>query len=119
MWTILAKFGVPQALVVAIIAASGAWYVTHQMDLASYRSLQLRQEQANAAAQRAALAAKEKSEAELAAAVTRAATVARTLAAERQTLATALHQKLVEVPDASLRACLAMPLGSLLDNLPH
>lgn len=120
MWTILTKLGLPQALVAAAIAASGAWYVTHKMDLADYRALQIRVSETNAAAQREALAAKEKSEAELADAAARAAAAARTLTAERAKAAATLHQSIGAINDVSLRACLAMPIPSgVLNSLPR
>lgn len=121
MWAIalkLVRWLGPYA-VAAMVAASAAWWQTDTYWRGEYAALERDYALSLVEAQGVALAAKEKSEAELADAETRAATVARTLAAERSKAATDLHTTIGAVDDPDLRACLAMPLGRLLDSLPR
>lgn len=122
MWTAAINIArwVGPYVAAALITASAAWWQTDTYWRGEYAALERDQAQALTAAQGRALAAKAAAEADIATAEARAAGAALALATEQSKLATALHQKLAEVTDVSLKACLALPLPrSMLDALPH
>lgn len=115
MWITLAKYLGPAAL-----AAFAAWWITSSVDDAQYKALQVLQADAIIASQQKDLDALNAYHTAVDSALRLADAAVATSKASQNKLATALHDKLAEVTDASLNACLDSKLpDGILRTLAH